>query len=62
MSDERPEISSLSMARTLSFSWTFVFLLFLSGLQCDDGGQPHNRQKRDISNDQYVFYSLLLDN
>ncbi|XP_065114614.1 cubilin [Paramisgurnus dabryanus] len=40
------------MAQTLRFTWTFLFLILLSGLQCDDGGQPHNRQKRDISNDQ----------
>ncbi len=54
MSDERPGMSSLSMARTLSFSWPLVFLLFLSGLQCD-GGNSDNRQERDISTDQYVF-------
>ncbi|KAF4095682.1 cubilin isoform X1 [Onychostoma macrolepis] len=36
------------MARTLSL----VFLLFLSGLQCDHGGKSNNRQKRDISTDQ----------
>ncbi|XP_026057290.1 cubilin-like [Carassius auratus] len=40
------------MARTLSFSWILVFLLFLSGLQCDQGGKSNNRQKRDISTDQ----------
>uniref|UniRef100_A0A8C1I6Q0 Cubilin (intrinsic factor-cobalamin receptor) n=1 Tax=Cyprinus carpio TaxID=7962 RepID=A0A8C1I6Q0_CYPCA len=40
------------MARTLSSSWILVFLLFLSGLQCDHGGKSNNRQKRDISTDQ----------
>ncbi|XP_016093659.1 cubilin [Sinocyclocheilus grahami] len=40
------------MARTLSFSWLLVFLLFLSGLECDHGGKSNNRQKRDISTDQ----------
>ncbi|KAG9276492.1 cubilin [Astyanax mexicanus] len=40
------------MARTLRLSWPLLALLFLSGLQCDQGSQAHSRSKRDVSSSQ----------
>lgn len=41
-----------SMARTLQLSWLLIALLFLSGLQCEQGKHAHSRNKRDISDAQ----------
>ncbi|MCJ8728547.1 hypothetical protein PDJAM_G00005700 [Pangasius djambal] len=40
------------MARTLQLSWALLALLFLSGLQCEQGKRAHSRSKRDVSDAQ----------
>lgn len=43
---------TLSMAWTLWLSWPLIALLFLSGLQCEQGKRSHSRSKRDLSDAQ----------
>ncbi|XP_030624670.1 LOW QUALITY PROTEIN: cubilin [Chanos chanos] len=40
------------MAQTLRLFWPFIILLFLSGLQCEQGEEAHRRSRRDVSSDQ----------
>ncbi|XP_066539114.1 cubilin [Hoplias malabaricus] len=46
------------MAQTLWLSWPLLALIFLSGLQCDQGNHVHSRSKRDISSDQPRMISV----